>query len=199
MGYSVILCDLGGVVVHVEAERIIHQMSQLMNRPFEDVHRAVYEDGLLVPFELGRIAPKTYYDGLARVFGLRWSFEQFARAWNDLLRENEETISLMRRLAARCRLFALSNTNVLHLDHMRALRSLDFFDGWVASCDVGLRKPDPQIYQVALERSGAAPGEAIYIDDRPELVEAGREAGLTAIRFEHAQQLARDLAALGVA
>lgn len=198
MGYSVILCDLGGVVVHVEAERIIHQMSQLMNYPFDEVHRAVYEDGLLVPFELGQINPRAYYDGLTRALGLRWSFEQFMRAWNDLLRENHDVIPLLRRLAGRFQLVALSNTNVLHLAHMRAFPSLDFFKGWVASCEVGLRKPDPEIYRVALERSGAAPGEAIYVDDRPELVEAGRAAGLTAIRFEHATQLARELATLGV-
>ena len=199
MSYSVILCDLGGVLVHVEADRFIHQLAQLMNRSFEDVHRVVYEDELLLPFELGQISPQAYYEGLTRRLGLRWTFEQFAKTWNELLQENIEAVSLVRRLKARCRVFALSNTNVLHLDYMRAFRSLDFFDGWVASCDVGLRKPDLQIYRVALTRAGATSEEAIYIDDRPELVEAGRRAGLTAIRFEHPQQLTQELTALGVA
>ena len=68
----------------------------------------------------------------------------------------------------------------------------------MASCEVGLRKPDPRIYLLALERAGVRPEQAVYVDDRPELVDAGRSVGLTAIRFENSRQLEQDLQAIGL-
>ena len=196
--YELILFDLGGVVVEVESDRLLHQVSQLIGRSFEDVSRAVYDEDLLLPFELGRIGPRQYYEGLTARLSLPWTYEQFVRAWNDMLRENPAVTGLAQRLSRHHRLMALSNTNVLHLNRIKAIPTLAVLHDWVASCDVGLRKPDPQIYRLAIQRAGARPERTIYIDDRPELVDAGRSAGLTAVRCESAAQLERDLRALGL-
>ncbi len=198
MAYELILFDLGGVVVDVESDRLVHQVSQLIGRPFEDVHEVVYHEELLLPLELGHVQPEQYYAGLTERLSIPWTYEQFVRAWNDILRENPAIIRLAERLRQRHRLIALSNTNVLHLEYMKAIPSLAVLHDWVASCHVGCRKPDPQIYRLAVERAGVQPSEAIYIDDRPELVEAGRQAGLTAIRCEDSTQLAQDLRKLGI-
>ena len=199
MQYQLVLCDLGGVVVDVESDRMVHQISQLLGRSFEDVQQAVYHKDLLLPFELGRINAKAYYDGLKKSLTLSWTYEQFVRAWNGIFRENIETTAILQRLRKRHRLFALTNTNELHLSYIRSnVPSLSVIEHWVASCDVGLRKPDPGIYLLALERAGVRPSEAVYIDDRPELVDAGRSVGLTAVRFESSRQLEQDLQAIGL-
>lgn len=199
MGYQVVCSDIGGVVVEVESDRLMHQLAMLLGRPFEEVQAAVFHPELLLPFELGRIGARTYYEGLKGRLKLPWTYEQFVRAWNGIFRENRDVVEILQRLRQRHRLMALTNTNELHLDHIKAtIPSLGLFEEWVASCDVGLRKPDPQIYLLALERMGIRPSQAIYIDDRPELVEAGRGIGLTAIRFETSQQLQDDLRAVGI-
>ena len=51
------------------------------------------------------------------------------------------------------------------------------------SGDLGVRKPDPQIYRIALERLDAKPSECVFIDDMPERVDAARELGISAILF----------------
>ena len=199
MAYQLILCDLGGVVVDVESDRLIHHVATLLGRSFEDVQAAVYHRDLLGPFELGRIRPQAYYEGLKVRLPLPWTYEQFVRAWNDVFRENGEVTEIMQRLRGRHRLIALSNTNELHLAYIKTMMpSLAVFDDWVASCEVGLRKPDPDIYHLALQRAGLNPTAAVYIDDRPELVEAGRGVGLTSIRFENSRQLEEELRAIGV-
>jgi putative hydrolase of the HAD superfamily len=199
MTYQLVLFDLGGVVVEVESDRLVHQVSQLIGRPFEEVQQAVYHTDLLLPFELGRISATAYYEGLKKRLKLRWTYEQFVRAWNGIFTEHTDVTTLMQRLRKRHRLMALTNTNILHLDHIKAsYPSLSVLEDWVASCDVGLRKPDPQFYRLALERAGVRPSEAVYVDDRPEMVEAGRAVGLTAIRFESGRQLNEDLQAIGL-
>lgn len=200
MAYEVVISDLGGVVVDFNADRLVHQVSALLGRSFEEVQATIYHDELLLPFELGQIEPQAYYEGLKARLQLSWTYTQFVRAWNDIFTENREVTQLLRRLHSQYRLVALSNTNTLHITHIKSsISSLDFFDDWITSCEVGLRKPDPEIYLVALRRAGVTtPQAAIYIDDRPELVEAGRAVGLTAIRCESSAQLERDLRALGL-
>lgn len=195
-----VLVDLGGVVVDVESDRMVHQMAQLIGRTFEEVQQAVYHEELLLPFELGRISPRMYYDGLRARLPLPWTYDQFVQIWNGIFRENRAVTALLARLRGQCKLLALSNTNALHLQHLREqFPSLAVIEEWVASCEVGCRKPDPAIYRLALARAGVPPEAAVYIDDRPELVEAGQRVGLRAIRFERSEQLARELRAAGIA
>jgi len=199
MHYDLVMCDIGGVAVDFDADRLVHQTSQLLGRSFEEVQRAVYHDELLLPFELGRITPAAYYEGLRERLKLPWTYEQFVRAWNDIFTENRDVTQIMARLRNRHALTALSNTNMLHYRHLReTIPSLSVFSDWVVSCEVGLRKPDPKIYFLALERAKVLPRAAVYIDDRPELVEVARSLGLTGIRFEHSRQLEQDLQAIGL-
>jgi len=199
MPYLLALFDLGGVVVEVDADRVVHQVSQLLGRSFDEVQQVIYHRELLLPFELGQITPQTYYAGVKDRLKLSWTYEQFVRFWSDIFVENREVIAIMQRVRECCTLTALSNTNTLHVQHLRAtMPSLAVFHDWVTSCDVGLRKPDPEIYRLALKRAGVPPEQALYVDDRPELVEAGRAVGLTAIRFQNSQQLRHDLLALGI-
>lgn len=199
MRYSLVISDLGGVILHVDSDRLVHQVAQLVGRSFEDVQEAVYHEELLLPFELGRIKPRAYYEGLKGRLKLPWTYEQFVLAWNGIFSEDLEVIGLMRRLSGRYKLVVLSNTNELHINHVkRTTPSLALFDDWITSCEVGLRKPDPEMYRMALERGGAAAASAVYIDDRPELVEAGRSLGLTGIRFESSRQLEDELRQIGI-
>jgi len=200
MAIELVFFDLGGVVVEVESDRLVHQVSQLLGRSFEDVQEVVYHQELLLPFELGHISGPVYYEGLKQRLSLPWTYEQFASAWNGIFSENREVLRIMERLTAQHTLMALTNTNALHLQHIKttipALSS--FFHDWVASCDVGFRKPDPEIYRLALKRGGVRPESVVYIDDRPELVEAGRRVGLHAIRFENSEQLTTELRSFGI-
>src|SRR6185295_14135585 len=119
MLHQFVLCDLGGVVVEVESDRLVHQAAQLTGKTFEEVQKAVYQDDLLLPFELGRIGPQEYYKRLQAALKLRWNYEQFTRAWIEIFRENTETTAILQRLKKHHRMFALTNTNVLHLDYIK--------------------------------------------------------------------------------
>lgn len=199
MLHKLVLFDLGGVVVEVESDRLVLQVAQLLGRPFDEVQAAVYHEELLLPFELGRIRARAYYEGLKAKLKIPWTYEQFVLAWNGIFRENKDVTFIMERLRRRHTLMALTNTNELHLGFIqKTVTSLGMLTDWIASCDVGVRKPDPQIYLLALERAKAKPSEAVYVDDRPEMVEAGRGLGLHAIRFENSRQLEQDLQAIGL-
>jgi putative hydrolase of the HAD superfamily len=73
-----------------------------------------------------------------------------------------------------------------------------YFDFFLSSCYVGLRKPSPQIYELALDVLQCEPGEVLFIDDRPGNVEAASSLGIHAVRYQGPAQLERELASLGI-
>lgn len=199
MHYAAIFFDLGGVVVDVESDRLMLQVSQLSGKTLDQVQEAVYDKNLMHLFEMGRLTPKQFYEGLKKKLGFSWSYDQFALSWSSIFTEKKDVTTLMGQLRNRYKLYTLSNTNVLHVDWLkRNIPALTLFHEWVTSCETGFRKPDVRIYEIALRQAGIRAHEAIYIDDRPELVEAGAQAGLKAIRFEDSRQLADSLNAIGV-
>jgi epoxide hydrolase-like predicted phosphatase len=80
----------------------------------------------------------------------------------------------------------------------RALVPVDeLFDVVIDSSEVGMRKPNPAIYHLALEQLGGVPAaEAVFIDDAPGNVIGARNAGLQGIHFEDAAQALEELDAL---
>jgi putative hydrolase of the HAD superfamily len=68
----------------------------------------------------------------------------------------------------------------------------------LSSCYLGLRKPEPAIYQRALDILGRPAERILFIDDRVENVAGAEAAGMKAIRFEGADSLRSELVSLGV-
>lgn len=72
----------------------------------------------------------------------------------------------------------------------------DFFDAFVTSCEVGMRKPDPGIYLLGLGIAQARPEECIYFDDRYMLVQAAKKTGIQAFHhtsFENTRKIMESL------
>ena len=112
-----------------------------------------------------------------------------------------ETLDLLASIGrAGRRLFASLNNEGLELNEYRIekfnLRS--YFLVFFSSCYLGVRKPDPRIYGLALKITQRKPEECIFIDDREENVEPARELGIHGIQFQTVAQLRDDLARLGV-
>jgi putative hydrolase of the HAD superfamily len=71
------------------------------------------------------------------------------------------------------------------------------FDAVVISCEVGLSKPDPRIYQLCLDRLGLRAPETLFVDDRADNVEGAARLGLRTLQFEGPDALARLRALVG--
>jgi epoxide hydrolase-like predicted phosphatase len=64
----------------------------------------------------------------------------------------------------------------------------ELFDGWVISGEVGLRKPDPAIYELAAERIGLAPEELVFVDDLPGNLKPARAMGMATVHHVRAEE-----------
>src|SRR5262245_55145120 len=125
---------------------------------------------------------------------------RWREGWPQMLRgEIAGTVALLEELAAReRRLYAL--TNFSHETWPVARARFDFlgrFEHVVVSGEVGLVKPDPRIYRLAIARCQLEPARTVFVDDVPANVEAARGEGLHALHFTTPERLRDELVALG--
>ena len=86
--------------------------------------------------------------------------------------------------AAGYKLYVLSNMSREFIDYLREMEVYSYFDGDVVSCDVGVVKPMPAIYELLLERFDLDASQTMFIDDRIENVEAAEACGIGAFHFD---------------
>lgn len=112
-----------------------------------------------------------------------WSYpDEAVHAWAHTLRQ------------AGVRLGLLSNAFPELRDHLQAAPWTRVFDAMVFSCELGLLKPEAEIYEHCLAQLGVQPAETLFVDDRQVNADGARAAGLHAVTFTGAPALAAELA-----
>jgi HAD superfamily hydrolase (TIGR01549 family) len=94
----------------------------------------------------------------------------------------------------------LSNTNLIHFQIIRENYSslLRYFHDLVLSFEVHAAKPEPEIFQTAIERAGCPPQECFFTDDIVDNVEAAHLLGMDAVQFQSPQQLQDEMRGRGI-
>lgn len=151
---------------------------------------------LLRALETGKLTDAEFEQRFGGLLGLTEHEGLIARMFADL-RPDEQMIGAVRRARARrVRTGLISNSWGLGI-YDRA--PTDLFDATVISGEVGLHKPQPEIYRLACERLEVEPAEAVFVDDLRENCAGAEEIGMTAILHrDSAQTIARLQELLGV-
>ncbi|MBD0785598.1 HAD family phosphatase [Vibrio sp. Y2-5] len=95
----------------------------------------------------------------------------------------------------------LALTDNVHeiVSHLKSTYTFwDLFDGAIVSAEVGLLKPQPEIYQLLLSRYALNASETVFIDDMPNNVKGAEFVGISVIQFENVVQCELALRLLGV-
>lgn len=86
--------------------------------------------------------------------------------------------------AAGYKLYVLSNMSREFIDFLREQPIYRHFDGEVISCEEGVAKPEPEIYDLLISRFALVPEDTLFIDDRKENVEAAARKGINTVHFD---------------
>lgn len=146
-------------------------------------------------YDRGMITHQEFIEGVVEVTGQKPPEIELLSAGQ--LGKNTALLDYIQTLKPTYRIGLLSNissdwiTEELLSEEERAL-----FDDMVFSHKVGLTKPDPRIYQLACDRLGVLPQEAIMIDDRAAYVEAAKDLGMQGITYTNLSDLRNELTKL---
>ncbi len=139
-------------------------------------------------FESGNIAVNDYIDWALEILGSDATRAEFCEAWQHIFTPNPPMWDCVRKLAAAGhRLILFSNTNAIHCPWIfEQFPGFSVFDGQVLSFEVGSVKPEPPIYQAAIDSWKLIPQDTLYIDDLPANIETGRRFGFRCWQYEMA-------------
>ena len=190
------ISDFGGVLTSPLSEAFIAYQEE-SRISLEDLGRALGRaaeaDGEhpLFALERGEMSEREFADRLERQLP-GFSFTRQREVYFERLVPNAPMITFVRELRERGVRTALLTNNVREWEPLwRAkLPEVDeLFELVVDSAFVGLRKPDPAIYALTLERlGGVRPEECVFVDDLDVNCEAARALGMAAVRFENSEQ-----------
>ena len=158
----------------------------------------------LFALEKGELTEAAFLERLAGelepALGRRPEMHRFSEIYFDALEPNPPMIEVMRGLRDSGRRMALLTNNVREWEPLwRSMLPVDeIFELVVDSAFVGMRKPDPSIYELTLERlgDGIEPHECLFVDDVAVNVEAAQELGMRAVRFRSNEQAIPEIEAV---
>jgi putative hydrolase of the HAD superfamily len=111
---------------------------------------------------------------------------------------NLEVVELIGQLKASYRIALLSNADRWLHDVLRQNNLEQLFNCVVLSSEVGMQKPQPEIFEFTVGRLQVKPNEAVFVDDIEDFVGAAEKLGIRGVVFEDAAQLRQELKRLGV-
>jgi len=171
------LFDIGNVIIGVD---FLPSLTRLIPEGTSDPEARLND--LLErkdDFEAGRIDHDTYFTWASEKIGFLGTREEFIAAWVDIFEPNEQMWKCIESLhAAGHRLILFSNINNPHKEFLLEKYAIfEKFHGGVFSYETGHIKPEPEIYQLAIDQWDLDPENTAYIDDLPANIEAGEKAG----------------------
>ena len=130
-------------------------------------------------FEAGQISTEDYTRWALETLDSDASTEVFHHAWRNIFTPNQPMWDAAKKLhAAGHRLILFSNINGIHSPWIfEEFQQFSLFHGAILSYEVGAIKPEPAIYQHAIEKYSLTPENTLYIDDLPANIATGQEFG----------------------
>lgn len=188
-GVKVIFFDIGGVLL---SNGWGHESRQKSAETFgfdyaemENLHHFIFN-----VYEINSITLDEYLDRVVFNHARNFTKTDFKAFMFEQSVELPGMLQWLKEWKQNCGFHVLSiNNEGKELNDLRIKKFglHDCFDAFISSCEVGMRKPDPGIFSLAMGIAQASPGECVYFDDRPMLVQSAQKLG---IRSFHHQSFA---------
>ncbi len=198
--YSVIVFDLGNVLIPFDYKKVIDAFNQRKTGLGDKFAKRYQENyNLHREFEKGNISLDEFLGTMTEWLEHKVTAEEFCRIFSDIFTRNREVIDLLPKLKKNYVLCLLSNTNEIHEKYgYNNDGFLKTFDKLFLSHKVGSIKPEEKIYRTVEEFTGKPSSEHLFIDDVPEYVQGARACGWEAIQFTGYENLIAELKSCGI-
>jgi len=185
-----IVFDLGGVVFHRDARKVRRELIDFFAFIFASKMPLFWEE-----YDRGTLTYSEVLDELSRLKGCdRTVADDYLREALERQEPIPETAALIAELKqAGYRLYVLSNMSREFIAFLRQAEIYALFDGETVSCEEGVVKPEPRIYEILLDRYGLDPRDTLFIDDRRSNLEAAAAFGIATFHFREPEPSCRRL------
>ena len=197
MKISCLFLDIGGVLL---SNGWGHEFRQLAIKHFnidgmEERHRLIY-----ITYEEGRISLDEYLDRTVFYKSRDFTRTELLNFIYSLSTADTDMIDFIRKIKLQygLKIIAVSNeSREINEYRINTFKLNEIFDFYVSSCYVNVRKPDPKIFQIALDGAQVPANEIVYIDDKQMFVDIAKDLGINGICHTDYLSTAKALAEFG--
>ena len=198
---KVIFFDIGGVLLDIHPDKMFNCISSITDVSFEKVKSSFPEEGHDI-YEKGQMTNQEWFQTfkIALSNNSYLTENKFWDAWAMILGKETKVIDILSDLKKYYKVWLLSNTNPKHISDELDSKYVfpHLVDGAIYSYNVGLRKPNKEIYLKACELAEVKPKESVFIDDLSENIYGAKKVGLNGIHYKSIEILKNDLKLLGI-
>ncbi len=177
---NTIIFDFGNIFINLEKEATIAEFKKLgLDGPNEEL--LVMND----LFERGKISEQQFIDGFNK-FIPNADVHDIRKAWNAVIGEFPlYRLEFLQMLSNKYRLFLLTNTDAIHISRFEHMAGISFFSDFYQcfekvyySFEMGMRKPEEEIFNHILKKHDLSPKRTLFIDDKKENTDAAAALGI---------------------
>lgn len=177
---NAIIFDFGDVFINLDKQATMDGLKDLgISHWNEDL------DQLNIQYEIGSISGDDFLNGIQKHTN-NASIEDIREAWNSILADFPlYRLEFLQMLSSKYRLFLLSNTDAIHIDTFEQKSGASFYSDFYQcfekiyfSFEIGMRKPNPEVYNFVLDQNGLQAKHTLFIDDKKENTDAALALGL---------------------
>jgi len=193
-----IIFDLGNVIIRLDINATDIAFQKIFGDQYKSIAHILNEDLIFNQYEKGEISSEQFYSQLAHKTNNNSSTKELRNAWNAMLLDIPESrYELLEQAKQNYRTFCLSNTNETHIDYInemlvqtKGIPNLnDYFEKIYLSHEVGMRKPDVEIFKKVIDDNQLKPSRTLFIDDTVGHLEGAKKAGLKVLHLTSFQLL----------
>ncbi len=185
-----IIFDFGDIFINLDKQATIGGLQRLgLSSWNEDL------DQLNISFEKGQISRNNFLLGIQKHIPTA-TIEDILAAWNAVLLDFPlHRLEFLQLLSQKYRLFLLSNTDAIHIDHFEQREGASFYGDFYQcfekvyfSYEMGMRKPDAEIYHALIRQHELSPKRTLFVDDKKDNTEAAKALGLQVWNLQVGQE-----------
>lgn len=201
-----VIFDMGGVLVGREYQVIYKKIAKELKISEEKVKEI--SESLLKEWNIGKIDEEAFWEEFENRISKRVDHKftkgLWFRSYRDYTKDINGSWEILTELKNRgIRLALISNTIPPHVQAHIEVGKIDRlkklgFKIFVWSCEIGVLKPNPRIYEITLKKLNLPAEACVFVDDKVANSEAAKELGMYGIHFQSPEQLREDLTKLGL-
>jgi putative hydrolase of the HAD superfamily len=185
-----IIFDFGDIFINLDKQATIDGLQRLgLTSWNEDLNH------LNISFEKGQISRDNFLLGIQKHIP-NATIEEILAAWNAVLLDFPlHRLEFLQLLSQKYRLFLLSNTDAIHINHFEQREGASFYSDFYQcfekvyfSYEMGMRKPDTEIYHALIRQHELSPKRTLFIDDKKDNTDAAKTLGLQVWNLQVGQE-----------
>lgn len=189
---SDVIFDYHGVIERVQRFDFLRDDLGISESEIRDAHQ--FERSIRLKLDINNITPEEYLETIRERFDFDYHWDEYVRRLRSHATIDTELLAFIDDyLLGKYRLSVLSNNSSLSIDDTIKRFLFDRFPVQTYSHEVGMLKPNHNIYRYHLTILEANPDSCLFIDDKPDNVEAARNLNMKTLLFTDTSSLKKDV------